>query len=54
MMDLQTHFSAKICDAGIKKIMVCGKIAIIMDTESNIHIFDILRNESGSERDLEI
>ena len=51
MVDAQIHFSTKIIpDAGIKKLMVFGKMMIVLDTESNLHIFDIIRNEGSGNK----
>ena len=52
MVDVQTHFSTKIVEAGIKKLMVCGKVMMVLDTESNIHIFDVVRKENGQKKEI--
>lgn len=49
MVDVQIHFSTKICEYGIKKFIICNKLMAVLDSESNIHLFDIVRKESDSE-----
>lgn len=49
MMDYQIHFATKICEAGIKKAIVTGKMMIVLDTEGNIHLFDIIKKDAKKE-----
>ncbi len=49
MTDCQTHFSVRVCPNGIKKLSICGKLLVVLDSESNIHFFDIVRKEAESE-----
>lgn len=49
MIDIKVHFATKVIQSGIKKIIVCGKILVVFDTESNIHLFDIIRKEDVDE-----
>lgn len=32
MIDSRIHFSMKICENGIKKLIICGKVLIVMDS----------------------
>lgn len=50
MMDYQIHFATKICEAGIKKAIVSGKMLIVLDTQGNIHIFDIIKKDMKKDR----
>ncbi len=47
VIEKEIHFSKKLFDGGIKKLSVCGKMLIVLDTESNIHFFDIVRKEAN-------
>jgi len=47
VIEKEIHFSKKLIDGGIKKLSICGKMLIVLDTESNIHFFDIVRKESN-------
>jgi hypothetical protein len=44
-----------VIENGIKEMKVCGKLLFIFDTESNIHIYDVIRQGSlRDERPLQI
>lgn len=47
VIDKEVHFSIKLIESGIKKLSICGKMMIVLDTESNIHFFDIVRKEGN-------
>lgn len=49
MTDCQAHFSVRVCPNGIKKLSICGKLLVVLDSESDIHFFDIVRKEADSE-----
>lgn len=51
MVDLPIHFSVKICANGIKKLIVCGGMLTIFDTEGNIIFYDIASKERRNEAD---
>ena len=47
VIEKEIHFLKKLIDGGIKKLSICGKMLIVLDTESNIHFFDIVRKEGN-------
>lgn len=49
LIDIPIKLSKRVIESGIKDMRVCGKLLLIMDTESNIHIFDIIRKGSKQE-----
>jgi hypothetical protein len=36
----------RVCENGIKEMRVIGKLLFLLDSESNIHIFDVQRKDA--------
>lgn len=46
MVEFNVKYSVRVCENGIKEMRVIGKLMFILDSESNIHIFDIIRKDA--------
>lgn len=46
MVEFNVKYSVRACENGIKELRVIGKLLFILDSESNIHIFDVQRKDA--------
>ena len=46
MVKFNIKYSFPLCENGIKDLRVGGKLLFILDTESNLHIYDIVRKDA--------
>ena len=46
MVEFNVKYSFNLCENGIKDLRVGGKLLFILDTESNLHIYDIVRKDA--------
>ena len=46
MVEHHIKYAVKVCENGIKELRIAGRLLFLLDTESNIHIYDILRKDA--------